>query len=39
MALRILHEVGDTILTEDDVPRASICGRNPEPLKNEELRF
>ena len=27
------HEVGDTILTEDDVPGASLCGRNPEQLK------
>ena len=39
MALRILHEVGDTVLTEDDIPGASLCGRNPEQLKNEELRF
>ena len=39
MALRILQEVGDTVLTEDDVPGASLSTRNPEQLKNEELRF
>ena len=27
------------ILTEDDIPRASLAGRNPLSLKNEELRF
>ena len=27
------------ILTEDDIPRASLVGRNPPSLKNEELRF
>ena len=27
------------ILTEDDIPGASLAGRNPLSLKNEELRF
>ena len=27
------------ILTEGDIPRASLAGRNPSSLKNEELRF
>ena len=27
------------ILTEDDIPGASLAGRNPSSLKNEELRF
>ena len=27
------------ILTEDDNPGASLAGRNPSLLKNEELRF
>ena len=26
------------ILTEDDIPRASLAGLNPSSLKNEELR-
>ena len=26
------------ILTEDDIPGASLAGRNPSSLKNEELR-
>ena len=27
------------ILTQDDIPGASLAGRNPSSLKNEELRF
>ena len=27
------------ILTEDDIPGASLAGLNPSSLKNEELRF
>ena len=27
------------ILTEDDIPGASLAGRNHSSLKNEELRF
>ena len=27
------------ILTEDDIPGASLAGRNPSSLKNEEFRF
>ena len=27
------------ILTEDDIAGASLAGRNPSSLKNEELRF
>ena len=27
------------ILNEDDIPGASLAGRNPSSLKNEELRF
>ena len=27
------------ILTEDDIPGASLAGRNPSSLKNEELRL
>ena len=27
------------ILTEGDIPGASLAGRNPSSLKNEELRF
>ena len=27
------------ILTEDDIPGASLAGRNPSSLKNEELQF
>ena len=27
------------ILTENDIPGASLAGRNPSSLKNEELRF
>ena len=27
------------ILTEDDIPGASLAGRTPSLLKNEELRF
>ena len=27
------------ILTEDDIPGASLAGREPATLKNEELRF
>jgi len=26
-------------LTEDDIPGASLAGRSPATLKNEELRF
>ena len=27
------------ILTENDIPGASLAGRNPSSLKNEELKF
>ena len=27
------------VLTEDDIPGASLAGRNPSSLKNEELKF
>ena len=27
------------ILTEDDIPGASLAGRNPSSLKNEVMRF
>ena len=27
------------VLTEDDIPGASLAGREPSSLKNEELRF
>lgn len=27
------------ILTEDDIPGASLAGRNSSSLKNEELKF
>ena len=27
------------ILTENDIPRASLAGLNPSSLKNKELRF
>ena len=27
------------ILSEDDIPGASLAGRNPSSLKNEELKF
>ena len=27
------------VLTEDDIPGASLAGRAPATLKNEELRF
>jgi len=27
------------VLTEDDVPGASLSGRKPSELKNEELKF
>ena len=27
------------VLTEDDIPGASLAGRAPTALKNEELRF
>ncbi|XP_074618196.1 uncharacterized protein LOC141877203 isoform X2 [Acropora palmata] len=30
--------VNDSV-TEDDIPGASLAGRNPSSLKNEELRF
>ena len=26
-------------LNEEDIPGSSLAGRNPEQLKNEELRF
>ena len=29
----------NTILTENDIPGASLNGRNPSSLKNEELKF
>ena len=27
------------VLTEDDIPGASLAGRDPAALKNDELRF
>ena len=27
------------VLSEDDIPGASLAGRTPAALKNEELRF
>jgi len=27
------------VLTEDDIPGASLSGRKPSELKNEELKF
>lgn len=27
------------ILTEDDIPGASLAGRNPSSMKNDELKF
>ena len=32
------NETLPTILTEDDVPGASLKGRKPEQLKNDELK-
>ena len=32
-------ETAHVILTEDDIPGASLAGRNPSSLKNEELKF
>ena len=32
-------ETAPVILTEDDIPGASLAGRNPPSLKNEELKF
>ena len=29
----------NVILTENDIPGASLAGRNPSSLKNEELKF
>ena len=29
----------DSLLTEADIPGASLCGRKPSELKNEELKF
>ena len=36
---RASDENACVILTEDDIPGASLAGRNPSSLKNEELRF
>ena len=33
------NETVHVILTEDDIPEASLAGRNPSSLKNEELKF
>lgn len=30
---------GPHLLTENDIPGSSLSGRNPESLKNPELRF
>ena len=32
-------EMCDSNLTEDDIPGASLLGRTPSELKNEELKF
>ncbi|KAM7427266.1 hypothetical protein ABFA07_021568 [Porites harrisoni] len=36
---RASDETARVILTEDDIPGASLAGRNPSSLKNEELKF
>ena len=36
---RASDETTHVILTEDDIPGASLAGRNPSSLKNEELKF
>ena len=36
---RASDENARLILTEDDIPGASLAGRNPSSLKNEELEF
>ena len=36
---RASDESARVILTEDDIPGASLAGRNPSPLKNDELKF
>ena len=33
------QNIVDRALTEDDIPGASLRGRSPATLKNEELRF
>jgi len=32
-------EQSEVVLTENDIPGASLLGRKPEELKNEELKF
>ena len=36
---RASDETAHVILTEDDIPGASLASRNPSSLKNEELKF
>ena len=36
---RASDENACVIFTEDDIPGASLAGRNPSSLKNEELKF
>ena len=36
---RASDENARVIPTEDDIPGASLAGRNPSSLKNEELKF
>ena len=36
---QVVPQMIPSILTEDDIPGASLAGRNPLSLKNEELRF
>ena len=36
---RACDESARVILTEDGIPGASLAGRNPSSLKNEELKF
>ena len=36
---RASDEHARVILTEDDIPGASLAGKNPSSLKNEELKF
>ena len=34
-----LATLGASLLEENDIPGASLCGRKPSELKNEELKF
>ena len=39
MADMLTTSTNVAVLTEDDVPGASLSGRKPSELKNEELKF